>query len=111
MTTPDEQVRPQIEAAKDYLRAEGFERVGDPPELQTRALFERHEHVIEMWLGTQRRLLYLNLTWLDDRPADQVSNDLNDLDVAQRLRDAPAIRLLPGEQGGTQINTDCDSPG
>ncbi|MFQ5932403.1 MAG: hypothetical protein ACE5MM_08345 [Nitrospiraceae bacterium] len=91
LRTPDEPVRAQIEAAKAYLRDEGFTKVEDPPEIQQQA-FERHLHTIRMRLRGETRILRLSYTWLEEHRPDHVSRWLSERDIGRSMREDADMR-------------------
>ena len=94
--TPDRDVRPQIEAAKSYLRREGFSDV-EEPSVQAEA-FE-HLHTITMTLGGIPRILRLDYGWLSDHSARDVDDELVGRQVAHAFK-ADGATLYEIRHGG-----------
>lgn len=88
--TPDQDVRPQIEAAKDYLRSAGFQNVDDLVIAQTKA-FEGL-HTIVMTSNGERRILRLSYTWLSDNRPEEVAHWLDRKNIGRSLREDPDAR-------------------
>ncbi|SRR6266516_6623111 len=93
MNSPDTGVRAQIEAAKGYLRAEGFPDVEDPAEVQTQ-VFERNLHTVRMTHQKQPHLLRLSYSWLQERTPTKCREELDRLGVAELLRTESPVALL-----------------
>ncbi len=84
LNTPDRDLRPQIEAAKAYLREHRFTEVDDPPEIQTQA-FERDLHTIRAAFGGRPRLLRLAYGWLQEHAPRDVRSFLDERTVGPML--------------------------
>jgi len=84
MRTPDEAVRPQIEAIKALLAAEGLADVDDPRELQLK-VFDRNRHTIRATFKRTARFLRLDYGWLSDHPKDAVAW-LQEREIAKSLK-------------------------
>jgi hypothetical protein len=82
-STPDHEVRAQIEAAKSYLRREGFNDVAEPPVQQE--AFE-HLHTITMTLAGIPRVLRLDYGWLSDHSAQTIDDELVGRQVARAFK-------------------------
>src|SRR5438876_975151 len=85
--------RAQIEAVKEYLRAEGFVDVDDPDVIQTRAA-ERDFHVGQMFYGGQRRRLQFSYSWLQERTPTDLREELARRDVAGLVRTDSPVAIL-----------------
>lgn len=79
LRTPDQHVRPQIEAIKAYLAAEGLREV---EELRTKT--SEGYHTIRSTVGEHPRLLRLGYGWLEEHP-DAITW-LHDKWIADRLK-------------------------
>lgn len=82
--TPDQEVRPQIEAVKGYLVSVGFSDVEDPPEIQ-KVAFE-HQHTIRMSFENRTRILRLDYGWLSDHTVQQVRTWLDERAIGDSLQ-------------------------
>lgn len=82
LRTPDQDVRPQIEAAKAYLTEEGFADIDDS--IQQHAL-DTHQHTILMTFRGKRRILRLDYGWLGDHSPGAVRDWLAEKVVGQML--------------------------
>ena len=91
--TPDQGVRAQIEAAKDYLRAQGFADVEDPTVVQNQG-FERNVHTVRMTHQKQPRLLRLSYSWLQERTPTKCREELARRGVAELLRTESPVAIL-----------------
>ncbi len=95
----DEKERPQIEEAKEYLRAAGFADVEDSP--HQRDKFERDLYAILMtWMGA-RRILRVSTIWMSDHPQPgAIRAGLEGRSVADRLKGHGQVTVL--DQGSIE---------
>ncbi len=81
LSTPDRELRPQIEAIKTHLLAEGL---ADIEELPTRT-FEGF-HTIRATFNNKARLLRLSYEWLSDNTPQEAVAWLQEKAIARSLK-------------------------
>ena|SRR5947208_12399483 len=100
MKTPADRVRTQIEAAKDYLVAGGLRDVHDHPVLQS-ATFDQNVHTLLATSDLGRRILRLDLGWLEEHDPTPVRSWLEAKQIAESLNVDPDIDEITILSGGT----------
>jgi hypothetical protein len=84
LNTGIEHVRPQIDAAKQYLRDEGFISVEDTPVAQGEEFDGLH--TIHAVYGSQVRTMRLKYTWLEEHQPSEVRTWLAARQIGLLLR-------------------------
>lgn len=103
MSTKDQPVRPQIDAAKSFLIAEGLEDLEDHAGLQAKQ-FDGF-HTIRSTFNGKAHLLRLGFGWLEEQTPASIVDWLRTKKIAGMLKDPDwvEVRITDSGQIGGQM--------